>query len=244
MPVARSRSGPSMRLSERHRKRLNQETDTPAQVWGRSGKQELQKRLRQLGRQGPMALLDLMNIDPATARTPWQNTDLMVRVRAVLPEAPTPDSTLRMLLAGGLDPELEGLLELLRLSVRQGTEKLVTVARGVVDREKQNLLEAAMFDGALERLGAIVRQASEHARRPARVVAQAMLHALEDAPSDWQARLRRCEYGPCPRPFFWDATDNGRKRFCSKRHGNAARRARWGAEGLSTPLSVAARPPG
>jgi hypothetical protein len=66
MAGARFRSSPSTRLSKRQRKRLYQDTDTSAQERGRRGKEALRERLRQLGSQGPMALLDLMNIDLAT----------------------------------------------------------------------------------------------------------------------------------------------------------------------------------
>jgi hypothetical protein len=69
----------------------------------------------------------------------------------------------------------------------------------------------------------MLRQAGEHEGRPARIFAQAILKALEHAPAAWQARVRRCAYVACPRPFFWDGTDDGRKRFCSKRHANRSR---------------------
>jgi hypothetical protein len=223
MPVARSRSGLSTRLSERQRKQLYGDTDTPAQSAGRKGKQALQERLRQLRSQGPMVLLELINVAPATLLKPWQHTDLMVRVRDVWPEAPTPELTL---LAGGIDHELEELAGHLRLSIYglatmprsfcQGTERLVMVARNVVDGEERSLLEAAKCGGPLEGLRTTLRQAGEHTRRPARIFAQAILKALEHAPAAWQARVRRCAYLPCPRPFFWDATDNARRRYCSK----------------------------
>jgi hypothetical protein len=70
MPVARSRSGLSTRLSERQRKQLYGDTDTPAQSAGRKGKQALQERLRQLRSQGPMVLLELINVAPATLLKP------------------------------------------------------------------------------------------------------------------------------------------------------------------------------
>jgi hypothetical protein len=120
MPVARSRSSPSTRLSERNRKRLYRDTDTPAQERGRRGKQALQAVVREVRSQGPMPLLDLINLDPAVLLKPWQHT-VMVRVRGVWPEAPTPEP---LLLDGGIDQEFEGLLELLRLSTtRQVTER-------------------------------------------------------------------------------------------------------------------------
>jgi hypothetical protein len=59
-----------------------------------------------------------------------------------------------------------------------------------------------------------------------RNIAETILDALAVAPVAWCARIRRCAYEDCDRPYFWDATDAGVRKHCSDRHKKAAIRQR------------------
>lgn len=59
---------------------------------------------------------------------------------------------------------------------------------------------------------------------PLKNTARTILESLDAAPAAWRARLRRCTYESCDRPYFWDDTDAGLKRACSERHKKAAAR--------------------
>jgi hypothetical protein len=56
--------------------------------------------------------------------------------------------------------------------------------------------------------------------------AKTILDRLENAPAPWLARFRRCPYENCERPYFWDATDNGARKYCSEKHKKAVARSR------------------
>jgi hypothetical protein len=181
---------------------------------------------RQLREQGPLALLELLNLDPADLRVcPEVSTRLTEFVRAVMPDAPAAmESTLSAVLARGGDPELADLLEHLRWlgplfdAPARRVEWMRKVATGVVTREALDLYDAARFGGPVEPLVRAVRtSATDRANRPARIVAQAILRALDKAPPDWLARLCYCPYAKCRRPWFWSA-GQAPAVYCCERH--------------------------
>jgi hypothetical protein len=62
------------------------------------------------------------------------------------------------------------------------------------------------------------------ASRNLRDFARRIIDELALAPAAWLARLRRCAYQDCDRPFFWDSNDAADKKHCSEAHKKAAGR--------------------
>lgn len=87
---------------------------------------------------------------------------------------------------------------------------------GVEQRRKFTVIElhhhiVAQFNviGANERLRYYARQ---------------IIDALDGASAAWLARLRRCAYQDCDRPFFWDSNDAADKKYCCEAHKKKAGR--------------------
>jgi hypothetical protein len=195
---------------------------------GSAGGKERWRRVRKFYAQGPVALLDLLNADPIVIRPSSESeaaASLTAEVHRLWPEAPAIEPTLGWLLQAA-DPELAGMLEYVQLSSRgrnavHPVECILRGARSVVDRERLELFDAALAGGPQTDLVQAFKSANDHGDRPARVLAQAVVHAIESAEDAWLKRVRRCGYAACDRPWYWDMSAAGTQRFCSRAHRTA-----------------------